>query len=251
LRAFFEANAANAFYFYSPFETSPPFSRTPAGTEGRYVVRFASDYDQTISMVRSDIPTQLIEISDTTDAPINPGGGGGNPPPVNVPNGAVLSLVTAHTPNGGYTPVFGAIASLDGVSTLSPRPTIFQDNSTYAKRTDTVLIDPNVVIGGALFVLFGLEEDTNHGSSVLSPADTMLVYDAFVTLTYTDGSVFVYRPSGFATQIAQSPATAGAVTGGANAIDTDPNTFATITVTQYTSGLSGAFLSVTNFRRTT
>jgi phage-related protein len=63
LRDFAASLRGGAFYFYSPFETVPVFSRAPSGTAGRYLVRFNSDWSQINGMNRSDCELEIVEVS--------------------------------------------------------------------------------------------------------------------------------------------------------------------------------------------
>lgn len=67
LRAFFDARKGSTepFYFYDPYETNPKFSHDPTGqaVAGRYVVRFAGEWSQTVSLCRSDVSIEMIEVA--------------------------------------------------------------------------------------------------------------------------------------------------------------------------------------------
>jgi len=67
LRNFYDARNGThePFYFYDPYETSPKFSYDPTGVAvtGRYVVRFDSDWSQSVTPGRSDADVQLIELA--------------------------------------------------------------------------------------------------------------------------------------------------------------------------------------------
>jgi hypothetical protein len=108
LRTFWEDHTADAFNFYNPFETIPPFSRTPTGGSGLYIVRFASDWEQTNGMARSDASCELIEVAGGTDL-----GGGIVVPPIGPTTiqAATLSILTSfqilNPPVGG-----GVVATL-------------------------------------------------------------------------------------------------------------------------------------------
>lgn len=242
LRDFTKRNAANAFYFYSPFETDPPFNQNPAGESGRYLVRLASDWDQQTSFPRSDASVELIEVASPDDIASASSITNGN-----VPISAVLSLVSAHTPNAGFTPNFGAGASLSPVGLIFPVPDWFHSTAAWTKRTDSELIDPASVLGGAggLSLLLMLEQDGSGGSGVLSPPDTFDIYDCYVIVAYGDGTTQTFRPTSSASIVTGA---SGAVTNGPAAYDGDPNTFATISVSQYASFFNGSFLNLNTFR---
>ncbi len=67
LRDFYEARKGptEPFYFYDPYETSPKFSHDPAGgaVTGRYTVRFAGEWIQSVYLGRTDISLALIELA--------------------------------------------------------------------------------------------------------------------------------------------------------------------------------------------
>ncbi|GIW56061.1 MAG: hypothetical protein KatS3mg082_2465 [Nitrospiraceae bacterium] len=67
LRDFYEARKgpAEPFYFYDPYETSPKFSHDPTGqaVAGRYTVRFASPWQQSVTLARADLTLELIELA--------------------------------------------------------------------------------------------------------------------------------------------------------------------------------------------
>jgi phage-related protein len=67
LRDFYDARkgATEPFYHYDPYETSPKFSHDPSGqaVAGRYAVRFAGEWSQTVSLGRADVSIELIEVA--------------------------------------------------------------------------------------------------------------------------------------------------------------------------------------------
>jgi hypothetical protein len=67
LRDFYDARhgTSEPFYFYDPYETVPRFSYDPTGAAiaGRYVVRFNSDWSQSVGLGRSDVQLELIELA--------------------------------------------------------------------------------------------------------------------------------------------------------------------------------------------
>lgn len=67
LRAFYLARngSTEAFYFYDVHETSPKFSYDPTGVRanGRYTVRFAGSWEQSVGMGRADIGISLVELA--------------------------------------------------------------------------------------------------------------------------------------------------------------------------------------------
>jgi phage-related protein len=67
LRDFYDARkgATEPFYFYDPYETSPKFSTDPSGqaVAGRYTVRFNGEWNQSVSLGRSDVNIELIELA--------------------------------------------------------------------------------------------------------------------------------------------------------------------------------------------
>jgi hypothetical protein len=67
LRDFYAARngPVEPFYFYDPYETSPKFSYDPTGgsVQGRYTVRFNSDWNQSSGPGRSDVTIELVELA--------------------------------------------------------------------------------------------------------------------------------------------------------------------------------------------
>ncbi len=67
LRNFYDARNGThePFYFYDPYDASPRFSYDPTGvaTTGRYVVRFNTDWTQSVGPGRSDVDLELIELA--------------------------------------------------------------------------------------------------------------------------------------------------------------------------------------------
>lgn len=67
LREFCDARKGptEPFYFYDPYETSPKFSTDPTGqaVAGRYTVRFAGDWRQSVDLGRADVNIELIELA--------------------------------------------------------------------------------------------------------------------------------------------------------------------------------------------
>jgi hypothetical protein len=67
LRTFYDARSGTLepFYFYDPYETNPKFSYDPTGVAvtGRYVVRFNTDWSQSVTPGRSDVQIELVELA--------------------------------------------------------------------------------------------------------------------------------------------------------------------------------------------
>jgi phage-related protein len=67
LRTFYDARNGThePFYFYDPYETNPKFSYDPTGAAvtGRYTVRFNTDWSQSVTLGRSDVQLELIELA--------------------------------------------------------------------------------------------------------------------------------------------------------------------------------------------
>jgi phage-related protein len=67
LRDFFDARKgpAEPFYFYDPYETSPKFSHDPTGqaVAGRYTVRFAGEWNQSVGLGKTDVSIELVEVA--------------------------------------------------------------------------------------------------------------------------------------------------------------------------------------------
>jgi len=67
LRDFYDARKgpAEPFYFYDPWETVPRFSHDPTGqaTQGRYTVRFNSDWSQSLGLALAELQIELVELA--------------------------------------------------------------------------------------------------------------------------------------------------------------------------------------------
>jgi len=67
LRDFYDARKGptEPFYFYDPYETSPKFSHDPTGhaVGGRYTVRFAGEWNQSVDLGRADVNVDLTELA--------------------------------------------------------------------------------------------------------------------------------------------------------------------------------------------
>jgi hypothetical protein len=67
LRDFYDARKGptEPFYFYDPYETNPKFSTDPTGqaVAGRYTVRFAGEWNQSVDLGRADVIIELIELA--------------------------------------------------------------------------------------------------------------------------------------------------------------------------------------------
>lgn len=67
LRDFYDARKGptEPFYFYDPYETDPKFSPDPTGqtVAGRYTVRFAGEWSQSVDLGRADVNVELIELA--------------------------------------------------------------------------------------------------------------------------------------------------------------------------------------------
>jgi phage-related protein len=65
LRDFYIARGGSLepFYFYDPYETSPKFTTTPSGTQGRYPVRFEGEWSQQMGLARGDVGIVLVELA--------------------------------------------------------------------------------------------------------------------------------------------------------------------------------------------
>ena len=70
LRSWWDAHAADAFYFYNPKETVRPNHPDPTGvaTAGRYLVRFDSDWSETLGIALGDASVRLIEVASADEA---------------------------------------------------------------------------------------------------------------------------------------------------------------------------------------
>lgn len=67
LRDFYDARRGptEPFYFYAPYETNPKFTHDPTGqaTAGRYTVRFANAWSESVTLGRADLAIELIELA--------------------------------------------------------------------------------------------------------------------------------------------------------------------------------------------
>jgi hypothetical protein len=67
LRDFYDARRGptEPFYFYDPYETNPKFTHDPAGQAavGRYTVRFANPWSESITLGRVDVAIELVELA--------------------------------------------------------------------------------------------------------------------------------------------------------------------------------------------
>jgi len=67
LRDFYNARRGpiEPFYFYDPYETSPKFTHDPTGqaTAGRYTVRFANPWSESVTLGRTDLAIELVELA--------------------------------------------------------------------------------------------------------------------------------------------------------------------------------------------
>lgn len=67
LRDFYDARKGptEPFYFYDPYETNPKFSSDSTGqaVAGRYTVRFAGEWNQSVDLGRADVNVELIELA--------------------------------------------------------------------------------------------------------------------------------------------------------------------------------------------
>lgn len=67
LRDFHDARKGptEPFYFYDPYETNPKFTHDPTGqaVAGRYIVRFAGEWSQSVDLGRADVNIELVELA--------------------------------------------------------------------------------------------------------------------------------------------------------------------------------------------
>jgi hypothetical protein len=169
-------------YYYNPYETNPPFARVPSGTEGRYVVRFTSDWDETFSMVRSDTQCELVEIA----AGDNFQGGilAGNPstPPAVSTASLSVGVTLGVQPTGytGYPLVTYSVGSSSGVI-LSNGTTSGTVNLTTS-IADLSTLSVGVEMGGTLF----------YDGAV--PGGTFTLNSLVLTVVLADGTTATVTP---------------------------------------------------------
>ena len=67
LRDFYDARRGptEPFYFYDPSETSPKFTHDSTGhaSAGRYTVRFANPWSESVTLGRADVSIELVELA--------------------------------------------------------------------------------------------------------------------------------------------------------------------------------------------
>jgi hypothetical protein len=221
LRAFWEANQNTAFNFYNPFETVPPFARNPSGSDGLYIVRFASDWDEQIGMVRSDASAQLIEVADDAEiaaARLAVLSGTGTA----IAQSVTLSIVTASTTSVDYQ-AFAAIGAND--PRFGGSVGYIFSNDGWTNRTDTVFIAPADFDPGSFSLSFAI-----IGTLFGSGENDLDVYDASIRILYLDGTAVTLRPT-----VATVALSTGTVANQDNAIDGDTGTFARVQRTSFAS----------------
>jgi hypothetical protein len=149
---------------------------------------------------------------------------------------AVLSVVTTHILGTGYEASAQATTGTIGLLSFEG-PGFIYDSSAWTKRTDTTAIagDPR-----SAHVLFGISGSL---SGTASPPQQFLVYDAWIDVTYFDSSTAVFRP----TIAAVIPNGSGTVTNEANAIDTDPNSAATVSRVTFSPLGDSPYLRISGF----
>lgn len=155
---------------------------------------------------------------------------------------AILYVVSEHIPSAGSL-AWGGGLSTSGVGFIFPHTDWIEDNSLWAKRTNSKNIDPTTL--GDLFVL-AMNYHDGSGIGPYSPPDEFRIYDSYVIVTYADTTTRTYRPTG--TAVLPDPGAAGqGVLNPGFAIDGDPDTYATILATSYDSGLGGVFLNLNSY----
>jgi hypothetical protein len=251
LHDFWIANRHRAFHFYCPFETQPPFSLTPTGTSGLYIVRFNSDWTEQIDIRRSDTALELIELTDqltVVDTPpiiIPP------PPPPPTPNpvGAFLTVTTGYSPDPTLLPK-ATVSIYGGTFAFGHLPELNSSND-WVNSTDqfdvtqTQLNPQLTTLAGvqALTVYFYIDNfDRGNGSA------TFDIFDVYLTVTNADQTTTIYRPTttGF-----QPGSGNGSIANAANAVDGNPLTSATLTgVSWYPLNVPPLF-SVSGFQPST
>jgi hypothetical protein len=228
LRTFWEDHTADAFNFYNPFETIPPFSRTPSGS-GLYIVRFASDWEQANGMARSDASCELIEVAGGTDL----GGGIVVPPigPTTIQAGT-LSVLTSlqifNPPVGG-----GTIATLHVAAGPSGQTSEFFTGSTnygtagQSNVLSAADISSSFASGSYRVDIFIDNPIGGFQPPGVGPAVAQ-IYDVYLDVTRQDGTTARLRPTS-TSMINQGGPGFGAITNAGNVMDGDPSTFATLT----------------------
>jgi hypothetical protein len=65
LRAFYEVRDGplEAFYFFDPYETDPPFTVAPQSDDGKYIVHFEGGFEQRAGISRGDVDVVLVQVT--------------------------------------------------------------------------------------------------------------------------------------------------------------------------------------------
>lgn len=226
LRAFQDAHQADAFYFYNPSETSPPYTSDPTGaaTAGRYTVRLNSDWSQTMAMARGDATLELIEVGDAAEfaSVLNNNHG------AIVSGSATLTVWTSYNRNGLAGGVPALQYSADGGASWT---SLSLGGSDYTLRQDTFTV-ALTDITLAQFQFFP------YGTLLNDPANAVFdIYDCSLAATYADSTTVTRKPTAYAISLYT-----GTVTNPTRAFDADtttPTTYATITTPRF-SPLGGS-----------
>lgn len=231
LRDFWLNHRAVPFFFYNPHETVPPFSHTPAGTSGRYIVRFNTDWEETAGMVRSDASLELIELAsgdEINDAP-----------------GVILSTSNIATASLGVTTSFtvtnttgatGDIATIhvgDGSSFAGGVSEFFSSSSNFSLQSQSLSLSADelqtVITAGSYAVAIWIDNPIGGFQPPGSTLATALIHDVHLDVTYRDGSVGTFRPRSASLNTSQANGQSwGGVTNVGNAFDSDPTSSATL-----------------------
>jgi hypothetical protein len=215
LRDWFDAHQADAFYFYDLRETSPPFSYDPTGasTAGRYIVRFNSDWRQSIGMPRSDVDVELIELLGPSEIVVS----------------ATLNITSEYPAGNTISPIADVAANT--LSWPFGGSTVLFDGSNFSKRTDSVPVSVGIGITGFFLML------TFWNSLNVSGAAQWLVYDVSVDVTYQSGATATLRPLSYRyiPGYYGGPGGVNSILNRGNIIDSDPATYATFNTGQTSS----------------
>lgn len=248
LRTFWENHPSQAFYFFNPSETTPPYSRNPVGTNGRYIVRFASDWSQTMSMVRGDADVELIELAaEVAGYTVTETNASGSPL-VSASLVVIASFtVDPSSPDGRPTidllygnTISSQVASGSGVIGTSPTTLSYSIPTANLGNFFNMSVRASIIgtLGGAVFTPY---------------RSTLNIYDVSVQATYQDTTTGIVRPtatrsvtgSGFGIFYG---GVQGNVVNAAAAIDSDSSTFASVTRDYYGSLADPGYLQVSSFQ---
>jgi hypothetical protein len=154
---------------------------------------------------------------------------------------ATLFAITSHAPGSPSQDTF-AISSNGPIVSLFQQPNWINDTAAWSQRTDTLAVPPNAV--GSINVIFSTWSFSGGlGGTPFDTPDIFLVYEVWLQVTLSNGTVLTQRPTNISTELQH-----GTLENPGNAIDGDPSTFATITTTVASTLGFGPAFSVSAFQ---